>query len=126
LGLSQEVSDFITNIQTCSDRLNHLFLGEQSHTLSITFELLGANKFISQNGMGAKLNDHGVTFESQLHRVSCVDELIIGQKGVSAPPRVPLRQLAHGRWCSDESEKRIDASRSQSHSQCDCAGDQRP
>ena len=69
LGLSQEVSDFITNIQTCSDRLNHLFLGEQSHTLSITFELLGADKFISQNGMGAKLNDHGVTFESQLHRV---------------------------------------------------------
>ena len=48
---------------------NHLFFVEQSHGLSITFELESVDKLISQNGMGAKLNDHGMTFGSQLHRV---------------------------------------------------------
>ncbi len=69
LGLSQEVGDFITNIQTCSDSLNHLFFVEQSDGLSITPELESVDKLISQNGMGTKLNDHGMTFGSQLHRV---------------------------------------------------------
>ena len=62
LGLSQEVGDFITmNVQTRIDSFNHLFFVEQSHGLSITLELESVDKLISQNGMRAKLNDHGMT-----------------------------------------------------------------
>ena len=58
--------------------------------------------------------------------VGCVDELSIGQGGVSGCRLGPLRQLAHGRRCSDGSAARMDARHQQSHSRCDCADDLHP
>ena len=62
LGLSQEVGNSVAvNVQTRVDSFDHLFFAEQPHGLSITFELESVDKLISQNGMGAKLNNHGMT-----------------------------------------------------------------
>ena len=49
------------NVETRIDSFNHLFFVEQSHGLSVTFELQSVDKLISQDSMGAKLDDHGMT-----------------------------------------------------------------
>jgi hypothetical protein len=69
------------NVETRITCFDHLFFGEQSHRLSITFELQSVDKLISQNGMRAKLNNHGMTFGSKLHEVKSFDSLIIHENG---------------------------------------------
>ena len=62
LWFSQEICHLITmDVQTRIARFNHLFFVEQSHGLSITFELQSVDKLISQDSMGAKLDNHGMT-----------------------------------------------------------------
>ena len=65
------------NIETRIARFNHLFFGEQSSGLCFTFELQSVDKLISQNGMRAKLDNHGMTFGSKLHEVKSFDSYSI-------------------------------------------------
>ena len=69
------------NVQTRIARFNHLFFVEQSHGLGVTFELQSVDKFISQDRMRAKLNNHGMTFGSKLHEVKSLNKANIGPKG---------------------------------------------
>ena len=61
------------NVETRIARFNHLFFVEQSHGLSFTFELQSVDKLVSQDSMGAKLDNHGMTFGSKLHEVKSFD-----------------------------------------------------
>ena len=65
------------NVQTRITCLNHLFFGEKTHRLSVTFELQSVDKLISQDSMGTEFDDHGMTFGSELHLVDCFDSLNI-------------------------------------------------
>jgi len=69
------------NVETRIARFNHLFFVEQSHRLCFTFELQSVDKLISQNGVRAKLNDHGMTFGSKLHEVKSFDSYSIAAIG---------------------------------------------
>ena len=78
LRFSQEICYLVTmNVQTRIARLNHLFFGEKTHRLSVTFELQSVNKLISQNSMGTEFDDHGMTFRSELHLPRLFDPLNI-------------------------------------------------
>jgi len=65
------------NVETRIARFNHLFFSEQSHRLCFTFELQSVDKLISQNGVRAKLNNHGMTFGRKLHEVKSFDSYSI-------------------------------------------------
>ena len=65
------------NVETRIARFNHLFFVEQSHGLSFTFELQSVDKLISQNGVRAKLDNHGMTFGRKLHEVKSFDSYSI-------------------------------------------------
>ena len=68
LGLSEEVGNSVTvQIQTGVDSFDHITTGHQSHGLCLTFELQSVNELVSQNGMRAELDNHGVTLGSDLH-----------------------------------------------------------
>ena len=54
-------------IQTGVDGLHHLLTVHKAHGLCLTFELQSVNELVSQNGMRAELDNHGVTLGSDLH-----------------------------------------------------------
>ena len=98
LWFSQEICHLITmNVQTRINSLYHLFFVEQSHGLCFTFELQCVDKLISQDGMRTKLNNHGMTFWSELHGVKSFDSLIIHENRDGTTDCVPPCQLSHHR-----------------------------
>ena len=81
------------NVETRITCFDHLFFGEQSHGLGVTFELQSVDKLISQNSMRTKLNNHRMTFGSKLHGVNSFDSYRIHENGDHTTGGVPPCQL---------------------------------
>ena len=80
---------------------------------------------IDSNGVAGVLGGTVVS-EGLGGHVRLVDVNSIGRIRQYGCRLVPLRQLAHGRWCSDGSDLQTASRHPQSRSRCDCAGDPCP